>query len=107
MRRERNSTCFDVYRGTGLSLRALALALVWSVSALCPLRAGVSPGLSAYSGNGQITFEYQLTPSPLVVRAVDSNGAPLAGVPVFWSIARGQGNLVAPVAKTDSNGFAM
>jgi uncharacterized protein (TIGR03437 family) len=67
----------------------------------------VSPGLSAYSGNGQITFEYQLTPSPLVVRAVDSSGVPLAGAPVVWSIAGGQGDLVAPVAKTDSNGFAM
>jgi uncharacterized protein (TIGR03437 family) len=44
---------------------------------------------------------------PLVVRAVDSNGAAIAGVPVFWSLASGQGNLVAPVAKTDSNGFAM
>jgi len=42
-----------------------------------------------------------------VVRTIDWNGAPLAGVPVFWSIAGGQGNLVAPVAKTDSNGFAI
>src|SRR6516225_549994 len=87
--------------------RAAAVALVFGVSALCPLWAGVSPGLSAYSGNGQITFEYQLTPSPLVVRAIDSNGAPLAGVAVVWSVAGGQGDLVAPVTKTDSNGFAM
>jgi uncharacterized protein (TIGR03437 family) len=42
-----------------------------------------------------------------VVRAIDSNGAPLAGVAVVWSVAGGQGDLVAPVTKTDSNGFAM
>jgi uncharacterized protein (TIGR03437 family) len=70
-------------------------------------RAGVSPGLSAYSGNGQITSEYQLTASPLVVRATDTTGVPLANTPVSWTIAGGQGNLVAPITRTDSNGFAM
>lgn len=86
---------------------AALVALVCGVSALCPAWAGVSPGLTALAGNGQIAFEFQLAPVPLVVRATDANGVPLANVPVLWSITQGKGNLVGPVATTDSSGLAM
>ncbi len=69
--------------------------------------AGVSQGLGIVSGNGQIAFEFQLAPAPLVVRATDASGAPLANVPVAWAITSGSGNLAGPVATTDSSGLAM
>ena len=61
--------------------------------------------LQIVSGDAQ-TISVGAVAAPLTVRAVDNEGAALAGVVVHWSIAAGKGTLSTDVKTTDANGLA-
>lgn len=61
------------------------------------------------SGDGQVVLEYNLS-KPMMVQVRDSNGKPISGATVNWSIVGGalgsiSGGLAA-TSSTDSNGFS-
>jgi len=58
------------------------------------------------SGNGQTGAATQPLPSPLVVMATDSNGNPVAGTSVSFSVASGGGTLQNIQMTTNSQGQA-
>ncbi len=62
--------------------------------------------LEIASGDGQIVLEEFRSTSPLVVRAVDGAGQPMAGVSVEWSVPFAQGGLVGAETQTDADGLA-
>ena len=58
------------------------------------------------SGDGQTGAPRETLPEPLVVRAVDSAGAPVPGVEVAWKAVRGNGTVAPGVDTTDADGLA-
>jgi len=76
-------------------------AITFTATALAPA------SLTAFSGNSQSAAAGAALPDPLVVRALDQNGNPLAGVTVSFAIAAGgSGTLSANTATTGANGQA-
>jgi uncharacterized protein (TIGR03437 family) len=64
--------------------------------------------LQMVSGNGQMLFENTFTVSPMVVRAVDQNGRPMADVPVQFTIPPGRRGAIVPAGpvRTSADGTA-
>jgi uncharacterized protein (TIGR03437 family) len=62
--------------------------------------------LTITSGDKQIAQASQAFPLPLVVRTVDSQGNPVAGAIVSWTVVSGVATLSSAFATTDSNGQA-
>ncbi|MBC8165500.1 MAG: hypothetical protein H7Y20_06475, partial [Bryobacteraceae bacterium] len=60
--------------------------------------------LAQISGNGQLVFE-QNNAKPLIVRAVDAAGKPIANLQVDWSLELNKGTL-RPQGPTDADGYA-
>ena len=58
------------------------------------------------SGNGQVGIQYFNTATPLTVEARDANGNLVPNLPVSWAVTQGQGTVVSPPDRTDSNGRA-
>jgi len=58
---------------------------------------GPAPVLAAAGGTAQAAPPGQPLAAPLVLKATSSTGAPLAGVPVSWSVSSG-GGVVTPMA---------
>lgn len=88
--------------------RAAAASLAWmAVAAIgcdAPSAAHV-PRLRADGGDGQVAPIGTWLPKPLVVLAVDGNGAPAAGVQVNWHL-QGNGRLLPLDEATDADGRA-
>jgi uncharacterized protein (TIGR03437 family) len=64
------------------------------------------PRLIKVSGDGQLTL-YSGTSFPLVVKAVDADGNPIAGKQILWQTTTTNLNFVSnPRVETDSNGMA-
>ncbi len=63
-------------------------------------------GLEIVSGNNQSASPNQAFSQPLVVQAVDSNGNPLSGVAITWSVSSGSATLTNVSAVTGANGQA-
>lgn len=59
--------------------------------------------LQKVSGDAQEVHVHAQLADPLVVRVVDGNGQPVAGVPVAWGAAKG---VVEEASVTDDNGLA-
>jgi hypothetical protein len=83
----------DGARGSPVSFHHLAVA------------AGVS-GLFPVSGGGQTGAVSSPLPNPLKVRALDGEGNPIAGQPVVWTPAVGDGSASPTSGSTDENGIA-
>lgn len=58
------------------------------------------------SGNNQTLAPGSTNAAPLVVRALDQNGAPLPGETVTWGISQGSGAVSASTTITDNEGNA-
>jgi len=87
----------NVVRVTSETLTAIA----FTATALAPA------SLTAFSGNSQSAAAGAALPDPLVVRVLDQNGNPLAGVTVSFAIAAGGGGtLSANTATAGANGEA-
>ena len=84
-------------QNTFLHSAALLLACACAASA---------QSLNVVSGNGQVIVEYFQSVSPMTVRALDSGGRPIPGLPINWSITSGQGTLINTISGTDANGIA-
>jgi len=68
--------------------------------------ASTASNLSAVSGNGQTGTVSKALPSPFTVRATDTNGNPVAAVPVTFSVIAGGGFLSAQTTTTNAQGLA-
>lgn len=80
----------------------MRLAIAASLLSVFPLCAE----LQLVSGQGQMVLE-QFPSAPLAVRAVDTAGRPIAGLPVSWTITEGRGTLVRGTGEqTDADGYA-
>lgn len=64
------------------------------------------PKLEILSGNNQSGPAGSAGDSPLAVKVTDTNGNPLSGQSVFWSVTSGQASLGATSSVSDSNGNA-
>jgi uncharacterized protein YhjY with autotransporter beta-barrel domain len=64
------------------------------------------PMLTVQGGNNQTGPTGTEGTSPLSVRVADTNGTPLAGQTVSWSVASGQATLVGSSSISDANGNA-
>ena len=62
--------------------------------------------LALGSGNNQTLAVTAAAGSPLAVTLVDSNGAPVSGIPVAWSISFGGGTVAPTSSMTDASGIA-
>lgn len=69
-------------------------------------RAGVQNGLLAAAGGGQRVAVGDPFPQPVVVRALDGLGQPLANTPVVFSVQGGATLLTPMPTLTDAAGFA-
>lgn len=67
---------------------------------------GGPASIAPVSGSVQIGEVGTPLPQDLVVRVNNSQGAPLAGVTVNWSVSSGGGSVSAATSRTDSNGDA-
>jgi hypothetical protein len=76
-----------------------------AVRAPAPTLPGLPVKLEIVSGNEQQGLQSSVLPQPLVVRAVDAAGRPVAGVFVAWSALDG-GSASPNLATTDANGLA-
>lgn len=61
--------------------------------------------LAQVSGNEQAAPVGATLGAPLVIRAVDQNGVPIAGVALTWDIVSGGGAFVAASTSTDASGL--
>jgi hypothetical protein len=68
--------------------------------------AGAAAVLEAVSGDGQSALVGTVLPQPLVVRAHDAAGNPVAGLAVAWVIGQGGGSLAPTTSTTDADGRA-
>src|SRR5258708_40346833 len=66
--------------------------------------AAVASALNIVSGNNQSALIGLQLPSPLVVKATDAVGNPVAGILVDWSILSGGGLLGAATTTTGADG---
>lgn len=62
--------------------------------------------LQAVSGSGQSAIVGQAFGSPLVVKLLDPNGAPVPGIQVAWSVTSGSAVLSSSQSTADSTGTA-
>jgi hypothetical protein len=62
--------------------------------------------LEILTGDQQTDTVGQLLPDPLVVRAIDASGEPLAGVRVTFVVTEGDGDLQLASSRTDESGLA-
>jgi len=76
----------------------------FSVTALSP--PGKPTQLLMISGNGQSATAGSALAEPLVVRALDAYGTPVANVTVNWSLLTGGGTFAAPTSTTNADGYA-
>jgi alpha-tubulin suppressor-like RCC1 family protein len=92
----------------------LAIAVLATISSCAPEPAAPSdgtpnpvgsPALLAVSGDTQMTIPHGPVPYPLVVRAVDANNAPLAGVVIRWTAQDGS-HVAAESSLTQRDGTA-
>jgi hypothetical protein len=72
---------------------------------------GTGPGVTPHaieivSGDGQAAVPGEPAPEPLRVRVTGSDGQPLAGAAVHWSVATGQATLTPTQSTTDARGEA-
>lgn len=65
-----------------------------------------TPHLVMAGGDGQWAKPGQTLPLPLVVRAVDGSGAPVAGGLVYWLMMAGGGTVTPATSFTDASGYA-
>ncbi|HUR94056.1 MAG TPA: Ig-like domain repeat protein [Gemmatimonadales bacterium] len=68
--------------------------------------AGAATVLEAVSGSGQSALVGTSLPQPLVVRARDGSGNPVAGLAVTWVVGDGGGTLAPVTSTTDADGLA-
>jgi len=87
-----------------------AAAVVVAIALSSCLDVAESPdGLTFFnieSGNQQTVQTGTAAPLPLIVRTLDLNQGPIAGVVVNWSIITGNGTLSAGSSISDANGRA-
>lgn len=76
----------------------------FSVTALSP--PGKPTQLLMISGNAQSATVGSALAEPLVVRALDAYGTPVANVTVNWSMLTGSGTFAAPTSTTNADGYA-
>jgi hypothetical protein len=57
------------------------------------------------SGSDQAGFIGATVAAPLVVRAVDQNGVPIAGLAIEWEVINGGGSFVSASFSTDNDGY--
>ena len=68
--------------------------------------AGAAAVLELVSGDGQSALAGTALPDPLVVRAHDADGNPVADLPVTWVVGEGGGGLAPATSATDADGRA-
>jgi len=68
--------------------------------------AGAAATLESVSGDGQAALVGTSVADPLVVRARDAQGNPVAGIAVAWVIGSGGGSLSPQTSLTDDHGLA-
>lgn len=93
-------------RFAAVTLLLGALPVLTSCSDDGPSAPPTAEALVVVSGDGQTGQVGQALGSPLTVRAEDGSGAPVAGVPVGWTITAGEGTVVAQSTETDAQGLA-
>ncbi len=67
---------------------------------------GILPTLTSVSGNNQLAATGTALANPFVVKVLDGNGNPLAGVAVTFAVVAGGGTLSDTTSTTDANGQA-
>jgi hypothetical protein len=87
-----------------LFLPVLAATLVASCDTGSPTGPRIV-SLVRISGSDQAGFIGATVAAPLVVRTVDQNGVPIAGMPIEWEVATGGGAFVSTSFSTDDDGF--
>jgi len=94
--------------GTAVGTDSLTASLAngASVTITATAVAGPFATLDLVSGDNQLTLATQTVSQPFVVKAVDANGNPVAGVSVLFSTNSFDGVLSATSATTDANGLA-
>lgn len=78
-------------------------------AALGPVLAKLTAGpttITLVSGNGQSAVAGVALGAALVVKVTDSNGLPVAGIPVQWLVTAGGGSLLAASSLTNASGLA-
>jgi len=65
---------------------------------------GPPANIQILSGNAQTTPANQAFSAPLVVKVVDSQGNPLSGAPLTWTVSQGSAILSNSSASTDAGG---
>ena len=83
---------------------ASSVMLAGCGDAAAPVDANGAPVLTAARGNSQISAAGSELDAPIVVRATNARGAPLAGVTVGWS-ATNDGRIAAERLVTDDSGL--
>lgn len=89
---------------------SVQLIPVWAAILLASCDTGSPTGprivsLTQVSGNEQAAAVGATVADPVVVRAVDQNGVPVAGVPIEWAVLAGGGSFVAASSATDQAGL--
>jgi uncharacterized protein (TIGR03437 family) len=82
-------------------MKAIILSFAAAVSAIPAFSQ-----LAVVSGSGQVVFEQSRSTQPLVVRATNAGGAPVADVPITWTITTAGGTLILPQERTNAQGLA-
>jgi uncharacterized protein (TIGR03437 family) len=80
-----------------------AASATFTLTVNSPINVGA---VTAVSGTSQTAVTGQPFGAPLVVRVTDTNGQPIPGVTVTFSVTAGAATLGAPAPKTDSQGNA-
>ncbi len=88
--------------------RTLVLLILAACGGGAETTTGVPPGSTAavVSGSGQTVVVGAAAPASLAVRVLDGSGAPVAGVPVSFTVTAGGGKVSPSTALTDGTGTA-
>lgn len=98
-----------MYRGLFRHLPLAALAIPAALMAGCTSESTTGPrivSIAPVSGLGQSGLVGAVLAQPLVVRAEDQSGAPVAGALIQWVVLTGGGTVTPSQAVTDANGQA-
>lgn len=87
--------------------------LIFAAEAFAPatsppiaLGAGAPASMELVAGDDQTAIAGQPVPTPPSVRVRDADGTPLPGIPVGFTVTKGEGTLVGETPVTDADGVA-
>lgn len=89
-----------------LAAASLALAACTEKSTSSPTAVPTAANIIPVSGVGQLSRVGAVLPESLSVLVTSSDGLPMAGVSIAWSVARGGGAVSATTTMTDASGHS-